>query len=192
MPTKDWSDYYAITKDLPPTPLLVRALEFVAHKNKAIDIGAGGLKNTRHLLREGFEVIAIDSDPMMTKIAKKLTSPNLTAVTTTYEDYDFPPSSFDLAAAMFALPFNQPQTFTQVFTDIKQSLVPGGIFAGQFFGKNDAWSSNPKMTFHTKTEIEELFAEMEIIRLKEVEEDGTTANGSPKHWHVFHILARKA
>ncbi|MDO8550913.1 MAG: hypothetical protein Q7S39_12285 [Ignavibacteria bacterium] len=47
------------------------------------------------------------------------------------------------------------------------------------------------MTFHTKQQVENLLSDMEIIELTEEDKDGRTANGTPKHWHVFHVIARK-
>jgi hypothetical protein len=35
-----------------------------------------------------------------------------------------------------------------------------------------------------------MFSGLDLIELTEVEEDGHTADGSPKHWHVFHLVAR--
>jgi hypothetical protein len=32
---------------------------------------------------------------------------------------------------------------------------------------------------------------MEVILLDEEEKDDKTANGTPKHWHVFHFIAKK-
>ena len=76
--------------------------------------------------------------------------------------------------------------------EVKQySLKKGGVFCGQFFGVNDEWSKNPKMTFHTEDQAKKLLDGLEIISFKEVEEDSTTANGTPKHWHIFHIIAKK-
>jgi tellurite methyltransferase len=31
----------------------------------------------------------------------------------------------------------------------------------------------------------------QLERFDEIEEDGKTAIGEPKYWHVFHIVARK-
>jgi hypothetical protein len=32
---------------------------------------------------------------------------------------------------------------------------------------------------------------LEVIEFKEEDSDGHTADGTPKHWHVFNIVARK-
>lgn len=47
------------------------------------------------------------------------------------------------------------------------------------------------MTFHARAEVESLLEGFEVERLDEVEEDGETAVGTPKHWHLFDVVARK-
>jgi tellurite methyltransferase len=190
-PQQDWSEYHEITQAHPPSKLLVKALEYVINKNKAIDIGAGALKNTRYLLEQGFDVTVIDKSPLAEQEAKTLMNDKVHAFTTSFEDFAFPENEYDLAAAMFALPFIEPLHFETVFKKIKKSLKPGGIFCGQFFGMNDEWAKNPAMTFHTAEQVRALLDGLEIISFNEVEKDGTTVNGEAKHWHIFHIIARK-
>jgi tellurite methyltransferase len=188
---KDWSDYYKATKAKPPHPLLVRALEYVAHKDTAIDIGGGALNDSKYLLKQGFDVTVIDKSPLLEDQAKGLNNKKLHAMVTSFEDFGFPENEYDLACAMFALPFTNPQHFDAVFRKIKDSLKKGGVFCGQLFGINDEWSKNPKMSFHTREQVENFFKDLEVISTKEVEENGPTATGPSKHWHVFHIIAKK-
>lgn len=47
------------------------------------------------------------------------------------------------------------------------------------------------MTHHTRAEAEKLLAPLVVERFYEEERDGTTVSGAPKHWHIFHIVARK-
>ena len=47
------------------------------------------------------------------------------------------------------------------------------------------------MTFLTRSEVDGLFDDYAIEQLIEIDEDGPTATGSDKHWHLFHIVARK-
>jgi len=47
------------------------------------------------------------------------------------------------------------------------------------------------LVFHSKNQVEELLSELEVLKLEEVDKDGKLANGSPKHWHIFHIIARR-
>jgi SAM-dependent methyltransferase len=191
MSNKDWSEYYKVTKAKPPRPLLVKALAFVTNKGKAIDIGGGALNDTRYLLDQGFEVTVIDKSPLMEQEAKNIKNEKLLAFTSAFEDFNFPQNEFDLVSAMFALPFINPDHFSTVFAKIKDSLKTGGVFCGQFFGDRDEWKTNHDMTFHTKEQAHELLKDMESISFAEDEKDDKTAKGDMKHWHVFHIIARK-
>jgi len=47
------------------------------------------------------------------------------------------------------------------------------------------------MTFHTTEEAKSLFKDFEVLDFEEEEKDGQTADGHAKHWHVFHLIARK-
>jgi len=188
---KDWSDYYQATKLKPPRPLLIRAIEYVKNKDKAIDIGGGALNDTKYLLEKGFEVIAIDKSPLMNEESKKIPHSKLSAITTSFENYHFPKEEYDIASAMFALPFTSPKHFEKVFSNIKESLKKGGIFCGQLFGDRDEWKNNSEMTFHTKEQVKKLLGDIEIIYLNEEEKESKTAVGDMKHWHIFHIIARK-
>ncbi len=188
---KDWEEYYEITKNKPPSKLLIKALGYVAETDKAIDIGGGALKDTRYLLEQGFDVTVVDKADLMVKEAEAIKSEKLHYFVSSFADFYFPKNEYDIASAMYALPFNPPESFENVFMKIKQSLVKGGIFCGQCFGVRDEWSTNQKMTFHTKEQVEKLLSDMEVILLDEEEKDDKTANGTPKHWHIFHFIAKK-
>ena len=188
---KDWQEYYEITKGRPPSRLLIEALGYVINKGKAIDIGGGALKDTRYLLEQGFDVTVVDKADLMAKEAEAIKSNKLHCFVSSFADFDFPKNEYDIASAMYSLPFNPPENFDTVFTKIKKSLVKGGIFCGQCFGVSDGWSANPKMTFHTKEQVEKLLSDTEVILLDEEEKDDKTASGTPKHWHVFHFIAKK-
>lgn len=188
---KDWTAYYENTKRDPPSELLIKALNFVVHKNEALDIGAGALKDTKLLLEQGFNITAIDQSPLMKIEADALHNHKLFAMTSSFEEFDFPKNKYEIVSAMFALPFLHAQNFDIVFEKIKQSLKKNGIFCGQFFGVSDDWSKNNSMTFHTAAQVKELCDELEIISFSEIEKDGFTADRMLKHWHFFNVIARK-
>lgn len=187
----DWSEYYELTRNKPPSKLLIKALGYVKNKKRAIDIGGGALRDTHYLLEQGFDVTVIDKSELMAKEAKKIKSDKLHYFVSSFEKFDFPEKTFDLACAMYSLPFNSPSTFDDVFEKIKKSLVKGGIFCGQLFGDKDQWSNNKEMTFHTEKQARKLFSGMEIIEFTEKENDDKIVNGTLKHWHVFHIIGCK-
>jgi tellurite methyltransferase len=190
MKTIKWEDFYAITKDHPAWPMLVKATSYVNHKGRALDLGSGAGRDTKYLLAQGFHVTAVDSSPHAIALLAQLPQQNLRLVQSSFQDFDF--ETYDLVNAQFALPFNPKDTFHEVFTHMKNAINPGGVFVGQFFGIHDEWNTpdNP-MTFHTQEQVEALFTDMRILEFKEVDEDGQFADGTPKHWHVFHIIAQK-
>ncbi len=47
------------------------------------------------------------------------------------------------------------------------------------------------MTFHDVEAARALFDGLELESFVEEEEDGEAFEG-PKHWHVFHVIARRA
>lgn len=193
MTTPDWERFYGFTKDSPSWPLVARAAALAPQKGRALDLGAGAGRDTRYLLEQGFDVTAVDADPHAALYLSALAEPPcLSVVVSSFEDFPFA-TTYDLISSQFALPFLPRDRFADIFARLKAALAPGGVFAGQFFGVHDEWNIPERnMTFHTRAEVESLLSDLDTIELTEEDADGTKADGSPKHWHIFHILARKS
>lgn len=190
--TTTWEEHFEQTRNKPPRPQLLKALSYVKDAGGAVlELGGGALNDARHLLSLGMKVTVIDSEPSIEKIAKEIGNDQLTVYVQNFDQYAFPEEAYNLVTAMYALSFNPPETFHDVMANVKKSLVQGGIFSCNIFGPKDDWSHEPTMTFLDKSQIEELFADMEILSLEEVERDNILAGGIPKHWHEFQIIARK-
>jgi len=188
---KSWLDLYKDTENLPPSKGLVGAMRFAPKTGNALDLGAGAGKDSRYLLENGYRVTAVDSDPASKKFLQKLPDQNkLTIVTATLQDFDF--EKYNLITSWFTLSFLPEEDLIDVFSKIKESLNPGGIFTGNVFGVDDEWSnSRSEMSFLTMQQTKELLDGLDVLILKESKHDGFLANGKPKHWHVFIIVARK-
>lgn len=192
MTDTDWNRFYGFTKDSPPWPLLIRAAVLAPRKGAALDLGAGAGRDTRYLLGQGFAVTAVDAEASSVALLRAIESDRLRVVRSSFQDFDFAGAPFDLISAQFALPFIPRAHFAEVFARITSALAPGGVFAGQFFGDRDEWATAGRdMTFVTQAEAEVLLRDLDVIELTEEDEDGHKADGSPKHWHIFHILARR-
>lgn len=188
----NWKNYFENTKNYPPAPLLVKAMEYVKVKTKAIDIGGGStLKDTKYLLSQGFNTTIIDKEKTVKAAVQKIQSEKLKFFLCDFANFDFPVNEYDLAAAIYSLPFVQPSQFNDVFESVIKSLVTNGIFCGQFFGIRDSWCHNSQLTFLSKKVVLAILGDMEIIHLDEKEFEGKTADSSPKHWHVYNVIARK-
>jgi tellurite methyltransferase len=173
-----WEDFYKITRDKPPWPLLIQAVSLVAHKERALDLGYGAGRDTRYLLQQGFHVTAVDKEFHAMAQLADLPQQNLRLVQSSFQDFSF--ETYDLVNAHFALPFNPKDSFDEVSARIMTSIRPGGIFVGQLFGIHDEWNKpGSTMTFHTKKQAEELFTRMKVIEFKEEDVDSHIANGRP-------------
>lgn len=186
-----WENFYKLTKNRPPWPLLVEAVNLLSQRKAALDIGCGAGRDSRFLLEEGFRVTALDSDPNAVALMTSFSQDYLRVVQSSFETFDF--EKYDLVNAHFALPFLSEEYFHVVFARIKEALHAGGLFVGQFFGVNDEWNTpENQMTFLTREQAEDELRGLKTLVFREEDIDSHVADGTPKHWHVFHIIAQKA
>lgn len=192
----DWVGYYEGQGEREPRPLLVDALERFEGQGRtgmAVDLGCGQGIETAELLRRGWNVIAIDAQAEgIRRLRRRIPDQHaarLQAVVAPMEDAPIP--SADLVHASFSLPFCRPGSFPALWDRIRSSLLPGGRFVGQLFGDRDTWaSSEPDMTFFPLEAARALFDRMEIESFEEQEDDDEGWD-EIKHWHVFHVIARR-
>ncbi|MCE2883750.1 MAG: class I SAM-dependent methyltransferase [Planctomycetaceae bacterium] len=201
------ASYLAGTEGLPPRPQLVRAIELVGRATTdrelhALDIGCGPGREVLALCEAGFAIDAFDPYPEMLARTRALLTAcgarhdRVRLAFGTLEDHAeaLTPSRYDLVHAGFVLPFIRPHAFERCWSALTTSLRPGGVFAGQFFGPNDEFiraSSAGEMTAHGSVDVDRLFAGWTVIEREEVDRQGAIGRGTPKWWHVHHIVAVK-
>lgn len=194
----DWSSYYEKTGERPPRPTLIRALDALAAEGMpsggmAVDLGCGSGRDTIEILRRGWPVLAVDAE--FAAIGKLLARPDLPAgceietQIARYEDMVLP--RCNLVNAGFSLPLCPRDAFPDVWDKIVRALVKGGRFSGQLYGDRDDWVDRPGMTCLTRDQVLEFLEPFDVELLEEEEDDSTTPRGVQKHWHIFHIVARK-
>lgn len=198
-PTGDYEgDHRAYLKSAgagPPRATLLAALDAFAREGRiagqAVDLGCGVGRDALPLLARGWTVTAIDRDPgALAELGRRAGgTPRLTVLAGRFEDLALP--SCDLVNASFALPLCPPARFGDLWTRIRAALRPGGRFAGQLYGPEDGWRSRPGMSFHSRAEVEALLAGWSVERLDEEHADAVTQHGKAKHWHIWHVVARK-
>ncbi len=193
-PKKTWKDYYKQQKKLTPRKTLVIALQNIEKANQAfyaVDLGCGSGQDTLQLLSEGWTVMAIDSSPTAFEfLLKKIPTPLQERLL--YQCRPFENAYWeeaDLVNASFSLPFCPKDQFNNLWKHIVFSIKKGGWFAGQFFGDRDDWKN---LTLHSEKEVKRLFKNFEIVYWEEEEKDCETATSKElKHWHIFHVVAKK-
>lgn len=189
-----WGAYYQKTAGRKPHELFLEGLVFVTETGSALDIGAGVLSDSKHLLKEGFrEVIAIDPAEEFPPLAEKVQDSHFHYERVAAENYLFLSERFDFVTSQFALPFLKPEVFPAVWQDIRQSLKQDSILCGQLFGNRDTWNTpESQMTFFTKEEVENLLENYTVLKFEEAENDSLPAIGPLKHWHIFNLILRKS
>lgn len=194
---RDWPGYFRAMLGKPPRETLVRALEVLDREPEserfAVDLACGEGRDTLELLRRGWRVLALDGHPLAIELLRSRVPPEqasrLTCRVEPFEDSRWPPCR--LFNCSFALPFCEPEFFPTLWRRIREGIVPGGIFAGQLFGDRDSWASLPDRTHHRRADLDGLFEGFRFEHLWEEERDDVTVEGDPKHWHVFHVVARR-
>lgn len=142
------------------------------------------------LLDQGFDVVANDMESEALEIVRSRapSDARLTYLPGRFEDIELPGA--DVIVAGFSLFFLPQADFMIFWRRIVAALRPGGVFAGQFLGVDDDWADRG-YTALTRPEVERLLEGLEVLSLDEANQDGETSLREPKHWHVFHVVARK-
>jgi len=194
--TDDWAAYYAALKDRPPRATTIFASRRFADPGRAVDLGCGGGRDSLPLLAAGWRVVAIDREESAIAALEAATPAslrtNLDARLAPFEDADWPET--DLVISAFALPLAPKERFPALWRRIRDRLTPGGRFAGQFYGIRDSWARGGAPDGVVAFSRDECLGQLSGYALElfeEEEHDGMTPRGKQKHWHIFHIVARK-
>lgn len=146
------------------------------------------------LLEAGWNVLALDRERIAIELLKSQVQDQLVNRLQTevknFGNVAFK-TNFDLINSSYALSFCKPEDFPVLWSKITRAIIPGGRFSGQLFGIHDEMADREDMNFHTKEQVEGLFNNFTIEYFEEEDKDGPTASGRTKHWHVFHIVAKK-
>lgn len=198
---RDWPGYYDAVAGKPARNTLLKALELFEKSPAdaappdrfAIDLGCGSGRDTLELLNRGWRVLATDSSPEAIDRLRALVPAHqlqsLTTLVAPFEKLKLPPAA--LINASYALPFCDPAAFEVLWRKIAAAIPNNGRFAGQFFGDRDDWARMPDRTHHHRAQVDQLLRDFIIESLQEVENQERGVNGEIKHWHLFHVVARK-
>ena len=199
MSSGDWFEYYESQAGREPRELLLQALASFEREGRvvgtAVDIGCGNGADTAELLARGWDVFAIDAEPeAIRRVRERIPAEDairLRLEQMPMEEVELPDA--DLIFASFSIPFCHPDAFPDLWRRLRSAIRPGGRFAGQLFGDRDTWAFDPErtMTFHDAAAARARFDGLVLESFEEEEEDGEACSG-PKHWHVFHVIARRS
>jgi len=191
-----WAAYYEKLRDRPPRRTVLAALDRfdpLPDDPMAIDLGCGDGRDVVEILRRGWKIVAVDAEP---EALRQLANRNLsnaeriTPINARFEDIPLP-VGVQLVNSSFAMPLCEPEKFHALWERIVEGLPSGGRFSGQWYGIRDSWNGRPGITFLERPAAEARLDGFDIEMFEEEEADSVTPRGNPKHWHIFHIVARK-
>ena len=191
---KDIEKYYEITKNTPPHPLVKELMKMKITPQNAIDLGCGSGKDTVFLIKNGWNVLAIDQENTKDMIEQELTEierKKFRFKIQKFEEVELEKN--DLLVANFSIPFCNKNYFEEFWKKITNSILEKGYFIGNFFGEHDSWNGiKENMVFLSKEQVLNLFEkEFKIVEYHEIEKDGNVGLGKRKHWHIYNIMAQK-
>jgi SAM-dependent methyltransferase len=197
--TENWESYYEKTGTRPPRDTLLFALDrfetelAATDRRFAIDLGCGNGRDTIELLRRSWHVLAVDAEAAaISGLTSREDLPpdcHLETRIGRFEDMTLPEA--DLVNSSFALPLVDPPKFPALWDNILDSVRSGGRISCQLYGDRDSWVGRPGITFFTKSGIDALLEPLDVEFLREEEDQSVTPRGHQKHWHIFHIVARR-
>lgn len=174
----------------PVRPLVVKALEHIDSLHVlhgiAIDFGIGCGDETRYLLEQGYQVIAIDQNIGRTSYVKseqkfQRYQAKLRTITAKFEDLnwtDIP--QVDLFVALYSLTGNQVKDLPRVWKNIVDHITSGGFFVGE-------------VTSSQKKEVLSFLKDFDIVFFEEkplkTEEENKAPSAPPRT--MYTIIARK-
>jgi len=188
-----WTSYYTATAAGGPRETLLQALSLHSGPpGLALDLGCGTGRDTLVLLEQGWQVLALDAEPEALSALRERTPALLQGRLETrqarFETVTLP--GCDLLNSSFALPFCEPAQFPALWSGIAAAVRPGGLFCGQLFGERDSWASKG-VTIVDAAALRQVLREWDVLLHREEEEDGHTAVGRPKHWHIHHLVLQR-
>ena len=135
---KNIEKYYDNTENEMPNYTVKKFIELNVEPGNAVELGCGAGRDTVYLIRNGWNVLAIDREDVETRIVSKLLVEEL-------EQFEFFKQRFEdielensnLVVANFSLPFCNKNDFKKLWAKINHSILKDGYFVGNFLGDKD-------------------------------------------------------
>ena len=180
-----------------PNRWLVRHADALAGCRSVLSVADGEGRNSVWLAEQGFEVTANEISPVALEKAKKLAAGRGVAVRFERADLlacDWPAGAYDALVAVF-IQFVGPQERRAIFAGMKSAVKPGGVLMLQGYTPKqlDYKTGGPPAVenLYTRELLEELFADWEILRLDDYEDEIAEGSAHKGRSALIGLVAKK-
>lgn len=174
-----------------PSWQAVRAVSEALTRGRALDLGAGYLRDTRYFLAQGFgEVIAVDRFCPPAEILQEFSARRMCFIPAKLECFVPPPESFDICIAANSLYFCSQESLPCIFKRALSALREGGIFTCNLLRESDPWATGERkppfpISHISEDEMYSLIRGFEVLDYKKTDEP------TWKPWHCHNLTLRK-
>lgn len=162
-----------------------------------LSVADGEGRNSVWLANEGLRVTATEISPVALEKARKLAAGNhvsIEFILTDAVNWEYPANAYDFIVGIF-IQFASPQERTVMFDGMKRALKPGGYLLLQGYTPTqlEFRTGGPTTVENLYTEkmLRESFADLELIELREYEDNLEEGTGHRGHSALLGLVARK-
>lgn len=159
----------------------------------AIDIGCGEGYDSIYLIKNNWNVIAVDLFvEVIKKSAEKLDAnlkDNLTIKRHEFENLDIP--KVDLILANYSISYCKKEKFNLLINKIIESIKLNGRFAGIIYGEDDYRKDFEYMSFMTKGQFYKVFGEKFEIEIFRESKEKDIIKYNERINHTYEFIIRK-
>lgn len=161
-------------------------MEGIINRGTMLDLGCGSGQDSLFASENGFEVTAVDKNPI--EISDKVHF-----FEGKIEDFTIEDGKYDLIYSDNALPFLTKENAIKVLQDASEKIKKDGILYFSLFGEHDAWVKDENMNFWNREEVVRFVESLGLTLYRKVEEEGYAPkmNKEIKYWHIFRFILKK-
>ena len=127
-------EYYKNTENALPHPMVKKIIERGGGAENAIDLGCGAGRDTIYLIKNGWNVLAIDKEDTKQIISSKLDNEEIKKFRFARQNFEnIKLEKTKLLVANFSIPFCKKECFNQFWNKIVDSILKERLFCGEFF-----------------------------------------------------------
>ena len=129
-------EYYKNTKNALPHKNVQKVLEMHIIPGNAIDLGCGAGRDTICLIKNGWNVLAIDKEETKGLVEKKLNENELKNFRFSLQNFqNVELENNSLLVSNFSIPFCGKKYFKEFWNKIEESIEKGRIFCWELFSE---------------------------------------------------------